>query len=296
MAAIGSSAQRSSSTHSARASAVVRRRVVVAILTVLSLALVTVYFRESDGGFLHDVQSTGASVLRPVRGRRRARRAPVPRRRRAGSAALLAREIREQEAPQGARRGSAQQAILNQSAAARERPAEGDSSATSTARASRRTTAPVTTRVIGRARPAVRPADRRLGAGKNNGISKHDARRQRGGPRRRGDEGGVATSRSSRCSPTRRARSPPSTSRPTRPASPSRGSSGLADRRPGDQGPGREPGRRARHRRLALGRPLLALPARDPGLHGHARSASPTSTSTSRSSATRSSTSRRSRP
>jgi rod shape-determining protein MreC len=65
VAAIGSSVSRTSSTHSTRANAVVRRRVVVAILTVLSLALVTVYFRESDGGFLHGVQSTGASVLRP---------------------------------------------------------------------------------------------------------------------------------------------------------------------------------------------------------------------------------------
>ena len=65
MAAIGSSAQRSTSTPSARANAVVRRRLVVGILCVLSLALVTVYFRESDGGFLHSVQSTGASVLRP---------------------------------------------------------------------------------------------------------------------------------------------------------------------------------------------------------------------------------------
>jgi rod shape-determining protein MreC len=42
-----------------------RRRLVVGILCVLSLALVTVYFRESDGGFLHGLQSTGASVLRP---------------------------------------------------------------------------------------------------------------------------------------------------------------------------------------------------------------------------------------
>jgi len=42
-----------------------RRRLVVGILCVLSLALVTVYFRESDSGFLHGLQSTGASVLRP---------------------------------------------------------------------------------------------------------------------------------------------------------------------------------------------------------------------------------------
>jgi rod shape-determining protein MreC len=65
VAAIGSSAQRSTSTPSARGNAVVRRRLVVGVLCVLSLALVTVYFRESDGGFLHGLQSTGASVLRP---------------------------------------------------------------------------------------------------------------------------------------------------------------------------------------------------------------------------------------
>jgi len=35
------------------------------VLTVFSLALVTVYFRESDNGALHGVQSAGASVLRP---------------------------------------------------------------------------------------------------------------------------------------------------------------------------------------------------------------------------------------
>jgi rod shape-determining protein MreC len=65
VAAIGSSAQRSSSTPSSRANAVVRRRLVVGVLSVVSLALVTVYFRESDGGFLHGLQSTGASILRP---------------------------------------------------------------------------------------------------------------------------------------------------------------------------------------------------------------------------------------
>ena len=35
------------------------------MLTVLSLALVTVYFRESDNGVLHGFQSTGATILRP---------------------------------------------------------------------------------------------------------------------------------------------------------------------------------------------------------------------------------------
>ena len=31
----------------------------------LSLVLITVYFRERAGGGLHDVQGTGATVLRP---------------------------------------------------------------------------------------------------------------------------------------------------------------------------------------------------------------------------------------
>jgi rod shape-determining protein MreC len=68
VAAIGSPAQRprpGSSTQSARLSSVGRRRLVVAALTICSLALVTVYFRESDGGVLHGLQSTGASVLQP---------------------------------------------------------------------------------------------------------------------------------------------------------------------------------------------------------------------------------------
>lgn len=42
-----------------------RRRVIVAILVLVSLALLTVYFRESSGGGLHGLQSTGASILRP---------------------------------------------------------------------------------------------------------------------------------------------------------------------------------------------------------------------------------------
>jgi rod shape-determining protein MreC len=38
---------------------------VLGVLVVLSLALITVYFRESDGGALHGVQGAGATVLRP---------------------------------------------------------------------------------------------------------------------------------------------------------------------------------------------------------------------------------------
>jgi rod shape-determining protein MreC len=38
---------------------------VAAVLVLVSLALLTVYFRESSGGGLHSVQSAGSSVLRP---------------------------------------------------------------------------------------------------------------------------------------------------------------------------------------------------------------------------------------
>lgn len=50
---------------SARAASVLRRRVVVAVLVLVSLAMLTVYFRESSNGSLHSVQSAGASVLHP---------------------------------------------------------------------------------------------------------------------------------------------------------------------------------------------------------------------------------------
>jgi rod shape-determining protein MreC len=43
----------------------VRRRILVTALVVVSLALLSVYFRESDGGPLHGVQSAGSTVLRP---------------------------------------------------------------------------------------------------------------------------------------------------------------------------------------------------------------------------------------
>ena len=66
LAVLGSGAsQRSQSAqHSSRSSALIRRRVVVGVLVVVSLALITVYFRESSGG-LHGVQSAGATVLQP---------------------------------------------------------------------------------------------------------------------------------------------------------------------------------------------------------------------------------------
>jgi len=50
---------------SSRAASVLRRRIVVAVLVLVSLTLLTVYFRESSNGSLHSLQSAGASVLRP---------------------------------------------------------------------------------------------------------------------------------------------------------------------------------------------------------------------------------------
>jgi rod shape-determining protein MreC len=54
-----------SSQSSSRAASVLRRRVIVAVLVLVSLTLLTVYFRESSNGSLHGMQSAGASVLRP---------------------------------------------------------------------------------------------------------------------------------------------------------------------------------------------------------------------------------------
>jgi rod shape-determining protein MreC len=66
LAVLGSAAQRSQSApHSSRSANPLKRRIIVAVLVVLSLALITVYFRESSSGALHGAQSAGATVLRP---------------------------------------------------------------------------------------------------------------------------------------------------------------------------------------------------------------------------------------
>jgi rod shape-determining protein MreC len=66
LAVLPPSVQRSTSApYSARTTAAFRRRTVAAVLVVLSLALISVYFRESDGGALHGAQNAGATVLRP---------------------------------------------------------------------------------------------------------------------------------------------------------------------------------------------------------------------------------------
>lgn len=66
IAVLGSPAPRSRPTGlSSRSSTAVKRRVVAGVLVLLSLVLITIYFREPAGGGLHGVQSGGATVLRP---------------------------------------------------------------------------------------------------------------------------------------------------------------------------------------------------------------------------------------
>jgi rod shape-determining protein MreC len=50
---------------SSRSNTAVRRRIVAGALVLLSIVLITIYFREPSGGGLHGVQSAGAAVLRP---------------------------------------------------------------------------------------------------------------------------------------------------------------------------------------------------------------------------------------
>jgi rod shape-determining protein MreC len=67
VAVLGSSVQRSRSKNNSagRARSAVLRRVVLALLVLGALALLTISFRSPTSGVLHDVQGTGASVLRP---------------------------------------------------------------------------------------------------------------------------------------------------------------------------------------------------------------------------------------
>jgi rod shape-determining protein MreC len=66
VAVLGSPARRTAtSPYSSRVSSTLKRRVVLGVLVVLSLALITVYFKESNTGVLHGAQSAGATILRP---------------------------------------------------------------------------------------------------------------------------------------------------------------------------------------------------------------------------------------
>jgi rod shape-determining protein MreC len=67
LAALGSTVQRAAAPgySSSRSANALRRRVAAGVLVALSLALITGYFRESESGPLHEVQSVAASVLHP---------------------------------------------------------------------------------------------------------------------------------------------------------------------------------------------------------------------------------------
>jgi rod shape-determining protein MreC len=66
LAVLGSSVQRAAAAkYPSRSGTALRRRLVVGLLVLLSLMLMTIYFRESSSGGLHRLQDTGATALRP---------------------------------------------------------------------------------------------------------------------------------------------------------------------------------------------------------------------------------------
>jgi rod shape-determining protein MreC len=66
VAALGSPVRRTvAPSYSSRTTGPLKRRLVVGLLVLTSLAMITVYFRESPTGGLHDFQSVAASAMRP---------------------------------------------------------------------------------------------------------------------------------------------------------------------------------------------------------------------------------------
>jgi rod shape-determining protein MreC len=66
VAALGSPVRRTvAPSYSSRTAGPLKRRLVVGLLVLTSLAMITVYFRESPNGGLHDFQSVAASAMRP---------------------------------------------------------------------------------------------------------------------------------------------------------------------------------------------------------------------------------------
>jgi rod shape-determining protein MreC len=66
VAALGSPVRRTvAPSYSSRTTGPLKRRLVVGLLVLTSLAMITVYFRESPNGGLHDFQSVAASAMRP---------------------------------------------------------------------------------------------------------------------------------------------------------------------------------------------------------------------------------------
>jgi rod shape-determining protein MreC len=149
----------------------VRRRAAVLGLSLLSLILVTVYFRESDGGVLHGFQSTGAAVLRPFEVG--AERVARPFRDAAGWFGGLLDAKSENKKLKEEVDQLRQEAILND-AALRENTQLKRTLGYLEGPRFPRDFRPVVARVI--ARPSPQFAQRIVvSAGKNNGIVKHDA-------------------------------------------------------------------------------------------------------------------------
>jgi rod shape-determining protein MreC len=66
VAALGSPVRRTvAPSYSSRTAGPLKRRLVVGLLVLASLAMITVYFRESPNGALHDFQSAASSAMRP---------------------------------------------------------------------------------------------------------------------------------------------------------------------------------------------------------------------------------------
>jgi rod shape-determining protein MreC len=66
VAALGSPIRRTvAPSYSSRQAGPLKRRLVVVLLVLLSLAMITVYFREAPSGQLHDFQSAASTAMRP---------------------------------------------------------------------------------------------------------------------------------------------------------------------------------------------------------------------------------------
>jgi rod shape-determining protein MreC len=140
-------------------------------LSLLSLILVTVYFRESDGGVLHGFQNAGASVLRPFEVG--AERVARPFRDAAGWFGDLLHAKSENRKLKAEKEQLLQQAILN-AAALRENAQLKRALGYLEGPRFPQDFRPVVARVI--ARPSPQFAQRIVvSAGKNNGVVKHDA-------------------------------------------------------------------------------------------------------------------------
>ena len=214
----------------------------------VSLALVTVYFRESDGGVLHGAQSTGATVLRPFEVG--AERVARPFRDGAGwfGGLLHAKSDnkklkRQVDAPPPAARSSTSRALRENAQLKKlldylEGPRFPQDYQPVVGARDRAGAEPVR-----RSRSSSPPA-------RTTAIAKHDAVVTADGPRRRGDEG--REQRRAGDAAHRRLE------RRLRPRHPARTPTGIvqhdavgldADPRPGDEGPGRRPRRRDRRPR-----------------------------------------------